>query len=164
MSDLVAIAYDDEFRAAEVLATLWRLQREYLIDMEDAAYVTKNQEGKIKLHQSSSLTATGAIGGGMWGLLIGVLFFAPVVGVAAGAAAGALSGKLADIGIEDRFMKDLSARLQPGTSALFVLVRRATPERVLDEIRPFGGTVLQTSLAPDAEAKLQEALSSVEAE
>ena len=163
MSDLVAIAYEDEYRAGEVLATLWRLQREYLIDMEDAAYVTKNREGKIKLHQSSSLTAAGALGGGMWGLLIGVLFFAPVLGVAAGAAAGALSGKLADIGIDDRFMKDLSTRLQPGTSALFVLVRRATPERVLEEIRPFGGTVLKTSLAPDAEQTLQEALSLAEA-
>jgi uncharacterized membrane protein len=158
VSDLVAIAYDDEYRAGEVLSTLRRLEREYLIDLEDAVYVTKDAEGSVKLHQSTNLTAGGAIGGGFWGLLIGALFLAPVAGVAIGAGAGALAGKLSDIGVDDSFAKELAERLEPRTSALLVLVRRSTPERVLPEIKHFGGTVLQTSLSPDAEERLQAAL------
>lgn len=159
MSDLVVVAYEDEHRAAEVLATLRRLQSEYLIDLEDAAVVTKNAESKVKLQQSQNLTAAGALGGGFWGLLIGTLFFVPVVGAAVGAGAGALAGKFSDTGVDDRFVKDVSNRLGPSTSALFVLVQKATPERVVPEIARFGGTVLRTSLAPEAEARLQEALS-----
>ena len=96
--------------------------------------------------------------GGFWGLLIGALFVAPVAGMAMGAGAGALGGKLIDIGLGSKFMKQLSGRLQPHSSALFLLVRSSTPERVLPEIAVFGGKVIQTSLAPDAEAELREAL------
>jgi uncharacterized membrane protein len=159
MSNLVVIAYDDEFRASEVLTTLRRLERDYLIDLEDAAYATKDAEGKIKLHQSANLTASGAVGGGTWGLLIGLLFFAPVVGAAVGAGAGALVGKLADYGIDDNFAKQLAAEMKPRSSALFVLVRKATPDRVLPEIAKFGGTVMQTSLSAEAEGRLQQAIS-----
>jgi uncharacterized membrane protein len=159
MSELVVIAYDDEYRAAEVLATLRRLQKEYLIDLEDAVYVTKDRAGKFKLHESADLTAAGAAGGGFWGLLIGLLFFAPLAGLAVGAGAGALAGKLTDVGIDTQFMRELSARLEPGSSALFVLVRQANAERVVPEIEVFGGAVVRTSLKPDAEERLREALS-----
>ena len=159
MSELVVIAYDDQYRAAEVLATLRRLQSEYLIDLEDAVYVTKDGEGKIKLHESTNLTAAGAAGGGFWGLLIGLLFFAPLAGLAVGAGAGAIAGKLTEAGIDTQFMRELSVRLAPGSSALFVLVRHANADRVVPEIEVFGGSVVRTSLKPDAEARLREALS-----
>jgi uncharacterized membrane protein len=158
MPDLVAIAYDDEYQAAEVLNTLRRLEREYLIDLNDAVTVTKDAAGEVKLHQSMNLTASGAVGGGFWGLLVGALFLAPVAGAAVGAGVGALAGKLSDVGVDDQFARELGERLEPRTSALLVLVERSTPDRVLPEIKHFGGQVLQTSLAPDAEERLRAAL------
>lgn len=160
MSDLIAIAYDDEYKAEEVRLTLIKLQKEHLIELEDAAVVVKNAEGKVKLKQAVDLTSAGAVSGGFWGLLIGTLFLSPVLGAAVGAAAGAASGALSDIGVDDKFMKTLGETLKPGSSALFVLVRKVTPDKVLDEVAPYGGTVLRTSLSKDEEAQLQEVLTS----
>lgn len=158
MSDLIAIAYDDEYKAEEVRLTLIKLQKEHLIALEDAAVVVKNAEGKVKLKQAVDLTSAGAVSGGFWGLLIGTLFLSPVLGAAVGAAAGAASGALSDIGVDDSFMKSLGETLQPGTSALFVLVQKVTPDKVLEEVAPYGGKVLRTSLSKDQEAQLQEVL------
>ena len=159
MSDLIAIAYDDEFKAEEVRLTLAKLQKEYLIELEDAAIVVKDEEGQVQLKQAVNLTAAGAVSGGFWGLLIGTLFLAPLVGMAAGAASGALGGALSDIGVDDDFMKELGETLQPGTSALFILVSKVTPDKVLEEVAPYGGKVLRTSLTKDKEAELQAVLS-----
>ncbi len=158
MSNLVVIAYPDEYRAAEVLASLRRLNKEYLIDFDDACYVTKDARGKIKLHQNTSLTGAAAAWGGMWGMLIGLLFFVPFIGLAIGAGLGALSGKLSDYGIDDNFAKQLTQTLQPNSSAIFVLVRSSTPDKVIPEISRYGGTILQTSLPKETEEKLQTAL------
>jgi uncharacterized membrane protein len=158
MSTFAAIAYDDPQKAQEVRLALVKLQREYLIDMEDAVVAVKNEEGKIKLHQAVNLTAAGAVSGGFWGSLIGLLFLNPLLGAAVGASAGAVSGALSDVGIGDDFMKKLADGLQPNTSVLFVLVRKATPDKVVDEIKQYGGTLLQTSLSHEDEAKLQAAL------
>jgi uncharacterized membrane protein len=166
MSELVAVSYPDLYRAGEVCATLQRLQREFLIEMEDAAYVTKEQDGRIKLHQTvpvmSVATGVGLSRGTIWGVLIGLLFLQPLLGMATGAvigaAGGALTGKLSDYGIPDPFMKELGEKLQPGTSMLFVLFRKATWEKVLPHLSQYGGTVMHSSLSPEAEAKLQAAL------
>jgi uncharacterized membrane protein len=158
MSNLVVIAYTDEHKAEEVRLTLLKLQREYLIDLEDAVVATKSAEGKIKLNQAVNLTASGAVAGGFWGTLVGMLFLSPLLGAAVGASAGAVSGALSDVGINDEFMKQLSEKLDAGSSALFILVRKATPDKVLDQIKTYGGTVLQTSLSHEDEAKLQAAL------
>jgi uncharacterized membrane protein len=160
MADLIAIAYDDEYKAEEVRLALIKLQKEHLIELEDAAVVVKDKEGKVKLKQAVDLTAAGATSGGFWGLLIGILFLNPLLGAAVGAAAGGITGALSDIGVEDKFMKDLGATFEPGTSALFVLVRKVTPDKVLDEIAPYGGKVLRTSLSKDQETQLQEVLNS----
>ena len=159
MSDLIAIAYEDEFKAEEVRLILAKLQKEHLIEMEDAAVVVKDDKGKVKLKQAVNLTAAGAVSGGFWGLLIGTLFFVPLFGAAVGASTGAISGALSDIGVDDDFMRELGASLLAGTSALFVLVRQVTPDKVLEEIAPYGGKVLRTSLTKDKEAELQEVLS-----
>ena len=159
MSTLVVIGYDNEFKAEEVRLTLRKLQKEYLIDLEDAVVAVKDAKGNIKLHQAVNLTAAGAVGGGFWGSLIGLIFLNPLLGAAIGAAAGATSGALTDVGINDKFMKDLAAAMTPGSSALFVLVRKATPDKVLAELQGSGGKVLKTSLSHDDEAKLQAALS-----
>jgi uncharacterized membrane protein len=157
MSDLLAIVYPDEQTAMNVRDTLARLQRERLISLADAVVVTKRQDGRVELNQPS-LAAAGAASGALWGTLIGMLFFAPLLGLAAGAAGGALSGKLSDYGIEDNFMKELGAQLQPGKAALFLLVRQVTPDKVLDAVKQYGGTVIRSSLTRDAEARLQQAL------
>jgi uncharacterized membrane protein len=158
MSELVAVAYPDEHRAAEVMAALQRMKNEYLVDLDDASYVTKDANGKLKLHQSHDLTGGGAVWGGMWGMLIGLLFFVPVFGLAIGAAAGALAGHFTDYGIDKDFVKQLSAAMQPGSSAIFMLVRTATPDKAVAELSKFGGTILRTSLSAETEQKLQAAL------
>ena len=159
MSTLVVIGYDDPFKAQEVRLTLAKLQKDYLIDLEDAVVAVKDDKGKVKLHQTVNLTATGAVSGGFWGSLIGLIFLNPLLGFAVGAATGAVSGALTDLGIDDKFMKELAGQMTPGSSALFVLVRKSTPDKVLDEIKGTGGKVLKTSLSHDDEAKLQAALS-----
>ena len=158
MSNLVVIGFDDQHKADEVRLTLVKMQREYLIDLEDAVVAVKKENGKIKLHQAFNLTAAGAVSGGFWGSLIGLMFLNPLLGAAVGAAAGAASGALSDVGVNDEFMKKIAGELQPGNSALFVLVRKATPDKVLDELKGYGGTVLQTSLTHDDEARLQASL------
>jgi uncharacterized membrane protein len=159
MSTLVVIEYDDLFKAEEVRLSLMKLRKDYLIDLEDAVVAVKDQKGKVRLHQAVNLTATGALTGGFWGMLIGMIFLNPLLGMAMGAAAGAVSGALRDVGINDNFMKELAANMKPGSSTLFVLVRKVTPDKVLDEIKGTGGKILQTSLSHEDEAKLQAALS-----
>ena len=165
MADLVAIEYDDMYKAQEVRLTLLKLQQEYLIDLDDAVVAVKDEDGKVKLHQAINMTTAGAARGGFWGTLVGLLFFGPVFGVGtlAGAAAGAVSGALTDIGVSNDFMKQLSEGFKPGTSALFILVRKATPDKVLEEIKKYGGTVLHTSLTHEQEEKLQAALDEAKA-
>jgi uncharacterized membrane protein len=158
MSNLIVVAYPDEYRAAEVLAALRRLNKEYLIDFDDACYVTKDASGKIKLHQNTSLAGAGAAWGGMWGMLIGLLFFVPFLGLAVGLGLGALSGKLSDYGIDDKFAKQIAETMKPNTSAIFVLVSKSTPDKVVPEVAKYGGTILQTSLPKETEEKLQAAL------
>jgi uncharacterized membrane protein len=158
MSNLVVIGFDDDTTAFEMRAELAKMQKEYLIEMEDVVVVTKDENDKVKLHQAVNLTASGAVGGTFWGMLIGFLFLNPLAGAAVGAGAGALGGKLADIGINDQFMKDLGETFKPNTSALFVLVRKATPDKVLEGLKKFKGTVIQTSLTKDKEEELQKVL------
>ena len=170
MSELISIVYPNETTASEVRSTLLRLQREHLVDLADAVVVVKGNDGKVRLDQAVPLTSVGAAGGavrgGFWGTLIGLIFFAPLLGFAlgsiGGAIGGALGGKMSDFGVDDELMEQLGSQFQPGTSALFVLVRKATPDKVLDEVSQFGGKVLRTSLTREQEAALQEALSSSE--
>jgi uncharacterized membrane protein len=159
MSTLVVIEYDDMYKAEETRLILQKLQKEYLLDLEDAVVVVKDTQGKVKLHQAKNLTAVGAVSGGFLGSLIGLIFMNPLLGIAAGAAAGAVSGALSDVGIDDDFIKELASGMTNGSSALFVLVIKSTPERVLEELTGTGGKVLKTSLAHENEAKLQAALS-----
>jgi uncharacterized membrane protein len=163
MSTLVVIGYNELHKAEEVRLTLAKLQKDYLIDLEDAVAVTKDAAGRIKLHQAVNLTAAGAAGGGFWGMLVGLIFLNPLLGFAIGAGAGAVSGALSDVGINDQFMKDLAASLTPNSSALFVLVRNSTPDKVLEEVKGTGGTILKTSLSHEDESKLQAALSATKA-
>ncbi len=163
MSDLVVFACEDSATAYEMRSALAKMQKEYLLQMEDIVVVHKDEHGKVKLDQAMNLTAHGAVGGGFWGLLIGFLFMNPLLGAAIGAGAGALGGAMTDLGINDGFMKELGQTLKPGTSAVFVLLRKATPDRVLDGLKAFEGraTVLQSSLAKDQEEDLRAVIEGV---
>jgi uncharacterized membrane protein len=155
MSTLVVIGYDDMHKADEVRVSLARMEEEYLIDLEDAVVAVRKPSGKVKLYKAADATAEGVYVGGFMGAIIGTIFLSPLLGVAVGAAAGAVSGALRDVGIDDKFMKDLAATLKPGSSVLFVLVRHSTPDKVLERLKGTGGTVLKASLSHDDEAKLQ---------
>ncbi len=157
MSDLIVISFADEQTALGMRAELAKMQKEYLIEMEDVVVVTKDDKGKVRLHQAQNLTALGAVSGGFWGTLIGLIFLNPLLGAAVGAGAGAVSGALTDIGIDNDMMKSFAESFQPGCSALFVLVRKATGDKVLAGLSEFTGKgkVLQTSLTKDKEDELK---------
>ena len=157
MSNLVAIAYDDLDQAKEVMGTLGQLVKEHSLTLEDAVIVEHREGGKIKLHQPS-IAAAGAAGGALWGGLIGLIFFMPLLGLAVGAAAGGAAGAASDYGVDDNFMKELGQKLEPGSAAVFVLVKEATRDKVVPEISKYGGHLIQSSLSSDQEATLQEAL------
>jgi uncharacterized membrane protein len=158
MSDLVVIVYPSQEKAEEVRKRLFELQKEYLIKLADAVIATKSTDGQIQLHQLVNTTAAGAVSGSFWGLLIGVLFLNPILGVAIGAASGALGGALSDFGINDQFMKQLSESIQPGNAALFILIKEMTGDKVLEQIKGYGGVVLKTSLNDAREQALRDAL------
>src|ERR1700758_3232852 len=138
MSTLVVVGYDEPYKAEEVRVKLRKLQSEHLLDLEDAVVAVKDEKGKVKLHQAVNLTADGAVSCGFLGSLTGLIFL--------NAATGAASGALTDVGINDHFMKELSGKLSPGSSTLFVLLRKATPDRdrVLEELKGTGGKILKT--------------------
>src|SRR5215813_6013721 len=156
MSELVVIAFPTEAKAEEVRQKLLAMQKEYLIELGDAVVAVKDAQGNIKLNQLLNTTAAGAVSGAFWGSLIGLIFLMPLAG-------GTLGGYLTDIGIDDKWMKQTAAAIQPGTAALFVLVRKVTADKVLEGLKGEGGTVLKTSLDHTKEAALQAALTGVQA-
>lgn len=164
MSRLIAVAYPDVPTAQTVLGKLADMQKRELIKLDDAVVVERREDGKVKLHQSTSLVGVSATGGALWGGLIGLLFFAPLLGMAVGAAAGAAGGAVSDIGVDDTFMKDLGKELSPGSAALVLLVRSATEDKVIDELGgQYHGKLLQTNLSSEEEARLREHIDAAEA-
>jgi uncharacterized membrane protein len=167
MSNLVVLGFDGIHTADEVLNKLRSLQREYLIDLDVSCVVKRKKGGKIHIKQAVNRTAVGAAAGGargaLWGTLVGILFLNPLAGMAigavTGASAGAISGSLVDYGIRDDFIKKLGETIPEGSSAIFVLFKSVTEDKVLPEIEPFKPRVLKTSLANEQEAKLKAALS-----
>ena len=141
-----------------VRLTLTDLMTQRAIELEDAVVVTRDEHGRVKLHQAQRAAATGAAGGALWGGLIGLVFLAPLIGIAIGAAAGGAAGALTDVGIDDQFMKKLGRSLAPGGAALMLLVRKMTPDKVLPHVQRYGGEVIQTSLDQETEARLRKAL------
>ncbi len=160
MSDLIVVGFADAATAFEMRAELLRLQKEYLLEMEDVVVVTQGDDGRVQLHQPVNMTAIGAVGGGFWGMFIGMLFLNPLLGAAIGAGAGALSGSYTDIGVNDDFMQELGRTLKPGGAAVFVLVRKIAAEKLVARLGSFKskGHVMQTSLNAADEASLRALL------
>jgi len=164
MSSLIAVAFNDEFKAEQVRLDLLQMQHEHLVDLEEAAVVVHKENGNVKLHHVNHFTIPVALGGGFVGSLVGLILINPALalfGLVAGTGLGAVIGSLKEVGIEEKFMKDLASHLKPGTSALFIVAKKAKPEAILKELEKFRGKVLQTSLKHDDEDKLRAALAAV---
>jgi uncharacterized membrane protein len=164
MSDLLVVAYPEEHRAEEAMRTVLELRKSKAIDLEDVVSVSKDRNERIQLHQSEHLVRKGALIGGTAGLIAGILFAGPLVVVGVGALVGGVSGWLRDIGVPDDFVRQVSAQLRPESSALVLLLRSGDPLAVLSGLPQEGAVLLQTSLAPEAEAQLRAAFDAQSAE
>jgi uncharacterized membrane protein len=161
MSNLVVLAFETETEAELMRDDLLQMQKEHIIGLEDAAVAIKYKDGKTKIKQVQNLSGAGALGGAFWGFLIGLIFLVPLFGLVVGAAAGAFIGKYQDIGVDDKFIKEVGNTIQPGTSALFLLVREATPDKVVEGLKKYKNVkVLKTSLSAEQEEKLRHAFAS----
>ena len=158
MADLIAIGYPDETTALSAMDEAERLQHELIIQADAVAAIVRNQEGKIRVVTNHHAVGAGATWGMFWGLLFGLLFFIPVFGMALGAGMGALMGKITKSGIDRRFQEQVRDMVQPGTSALFLIVEKVTPDKAVEALSRYGGTVLKSSLSKEQEAELQAAL------
>jgi uncharacterized membrane protein len=158
MADLIAIGYPDMTTAAEAEQEVQRLAKDLIIQPDAVAVIVRDPEGKYTVTTNHHMLAGGAVWGMFWGLLFGILFFVPVFGMAFGAGLGALFGKIGEAGIDAQFQEQVRDMLQPGTSALFLVVEKITPDKALAALGKYGGTVPKTSLSAETEAKLQEAL------
>ena len=163
MATLTVWRFDTADGAQSALSTLERLQKEELIDVVDAAVVSWPEgRKKPRTEQLHSLVGAGALGGSFWGLLFGLIFFVPLLGLAVGAAMGALTGSMADVGIDDGFIRRVREQVTPGTSALFALTTNAVTDRVLENFKGTRAELISTNLSTEQEAKLREAFEEAE--
>ena len=160
MATLVAIGYPDQTTAEEARHTVQQLESELIIQADQVASISRDLEGKYHVHTThgGASAGGGAVWGGFWGLLFGLLFFVPFAGWAVGAGLGALFGHLGEKGIDKAFQEQVRDYVKPGTSALFVIVEQATPDKAIAALQHYGGTVIKTSLSDEDTQKLQEAL------
>jgi uncharacterized membrane protein len=158
MADLIAIGYPDEATGALAEQEAQRLAKELIIQSDAIASVRRDREGKFHVSTSHNPVGAGATWGMFWGLLFGLLFFVPIFGMAVGAGLGALMGRIEKSGIDRQFQDQVRAMLEPGTSALFLVVEKVTPDKAVEALSKYGGTVLKSSLSRETEQQLQEAL------
>jgi len=156
MAELIVVAYDSPAKAEAARKELFGMTKEYLVEVADAVIATADEDRNIKLDQMVNMWTIGATGGAFWGLLAGLIFFNPLLGMAVGAGAGALSSGLSDYGIDDHFMKDVSGALQPGQAAMFIMMRTEASDRVIERLGKKGGQILRTNLDTDAENHLRK--------
>jgi uncharacterized membrane protein len=158
MTHLVVLGLDSREDAERVVQLTDELAKQQLLQREDAAIAYKDDKGKVRIQQTMNLTGAGAASGALWGTLIGLIFLNPLAGLAVGAASGAIAGKLTDVGISDQLIKQVGQQLQDGKAAVFLLARSATVDRVVDALKPYSPTVIQTNLTKEREEELVEAL------
>ncbi len=158
MATLIAIGYPDETTATAAADEANRLAQDLIIQPDAIAVIVRDKEGNYHTHTTHHMVGRGTTWGMFWGLLFGLLFFIPVFGMAIGAGMGALMGKITKSGIDKQFQDQVRGLIQPGTSALFLMVEKVTPDKAVEAMSKYGGTVLKTSLSKEGEAELQEAL------
>jgi uncharacterized membrane protein len=162
MADIVAIGYPDETTAALAMSEAEHLAEDLIIQPDAIAAIVRTKDGRFRVTTNHHEVAGGATWGMWWGFLFGLLFFVPLLGMAVGAGLGALTGKMSRSAVDKQFQEQVRELLQPGTSALFLVIEKATPDKAVDALSKYGGTVLKSSLSKQAEAELQEALHGTE--
>ena len=162
MADLVAIGYPDETTAALAMSEAEHLAEDLIIQPDAIAAIVRTKDGKFRVTTNHHEVAGGATWGMWWGFLFGLLFFVPFLGMAVGAGLGALTGKMSKSAVDKEFQEQVRDMLQPGTSALFLVIEKATPDKAVEALSKYGGTVLKSSLSKESEAELQEALHGTE--
>ena len=158
MADLIAIGYPDQATADAAAEEARQLAKDLIIQPDAIAVIVRDEEGGYHVHTNHHLVGGGATWGMFWGLLFGLLFFIPVFGMAIGAGMGALMGKLTKSSIDKQFQDQVRDMLKPGTSCLFLMLEKVTPDKAVEAMSKYGGTVLKTSLSKQDEQELQEAL------
>jgi uncharacterized membrane protein len=157
MTALTVWRFDSPYGAQDALDLLERFRKEDLLQLDDAAIVTWPEDRKKpKTEQLRSMAGIGVLSGGFWGLLFGLLFFVPLLGMAVGAAIGALSTSFIDFGIDDRFIRDVRDKVTPGTSALFLMTSNVVQDKVFDQFRSTGAQLVSTNLSVEQEQRLRE--------
>jgi len=158
MSNLIVIVFDDPEEAGKVRDTIRSVQHSGHIRLDDSAVVVKDTKGELHVkNEVDRGVKVGAVGGGLLGLLVGGIFF-PFAGLLAGTLIGALIGKAVDLGIDQKFIKEVSNALEPEKSALFIIVRDSNPDVAIAALKPYKGTVFHTTLSPDQEENLRGVL------
>ncbi len=158
MADLIAIGYDDMTTAERAMETAEELANDLILQPDALAAIIHKEDGKFKTVTNAHEVGAGASWGMFWGLLFGILFFVPIFGMALGAAFGALGGKLSKDAISKEFQEKVRASLQPGTSALFMIVEQVTGDKAIEALSQYGGTVIKTSFSKDVEDEIQREL------
>jgi uncharacterized membrane protein len=158
MADLIVIGYPDETTAERAAEEVERLAEELLVEPDAIAVIRRDTTGKFHVTTRHHEIAVGATWGMFWGILFGVLFFIPVFGMAVGAALGALMGLVTKMGLSKEFQQQVRDLVQPGTSALFLIVEKITPDKAIEALSKYGGTVLKSSFPREAEVEIQQAL------
>jgi uncharacterized membrane protein len=160
MTHLVVLGLDSREDAERVFDLTGDLARQQLLQLQDAAYAWRDDKGKVRIQQAISTTGAGAAGGALWGTLIGLIFLNPLAGMAVGAATGAVAGKLTDVGINDDMIRQIGQQLRDGRAAVFILAKSATVDRVIEALKPYSPTIIQTNLTREREEELVKALQS----
>ena len=157
MSQLIVLGFDTEAEADAFGLKLEQMQKQMILQLDDAAEVVRDGSGKPKVKHGHHLVGAGAMGGAFWGMLFGLLFFVPFLGLAIGAGMGALFGKLGDVGVDKAFLEQVGDAIKPGQSGWFLLIRESTPDKVEDEIKGTKARVLRTNMTKEQEEKLRHA-------
>jgi uncharacterized membrane protein len=158
MATLIAIGYPDETTATAAADEAERLAGDLIIQPDAIAVIRRDAEGKYHVTTNHHAVAGGATWGMFWGMLFGFLFFVPVLGMAVGAGMGALMGKVTKSSVDKQFQQQVKDMVKPGTSALFLIVEKVTPDKAIEGLAHYGGTVLKSSLSKEQEEELQSAL------
>jgi uncharacterized membrane protein len=160
MATLVAIGYPDQTTAEQARETVSRLEADLIIQADQVAAISRDLEGKYHVHTShgGATAGAGAWWGGFWGFLFGLLFFIPFAGLAIGAGMGALMGHFGEKGLDKAFQEQVREYMQPGTSALFMVIEQVTEDKAVAALKQYGGTVIKTSLSDEDTKRLQEAI------
>ena len=164
MKNLVVLAFENEYTAEQVKARLLELQNQGLIILDDLVVVIRHSDGRSEVKQARTVATGAALGGAFWGMLIGLLFLSPILGAAIGAGIGAVVGHYRDLGVDEKFMKEVGSALKPGTSGVFFLTSQVTADRVVENLKEYHPTVIRTNLTSEQEARLRQAFSEEPAE